>query len=158
MQLSLYASTFDEQMNLKNKITRVIETAMTDISTTGTPQMEPGIALMGLFDKLRTTDYKTYFSDQNNWLASPSPVIYRNGAVISTGFTIDRPNGKIVFGSAQPTTDDIRADYKVGYLDFIISSINDLPITDIANVTHKFNSFFTLDTFIYVRTKGQKLL
>ncbi len=158
LQLSLYADTFDNQLILKNKIMRVIESATTDLNLGSTAMLEPGIPLLGLFDKLTTTNYKTYSASQTLWATGYVPVVYKNGTVISPlGYTVDYTNGTITFPSAQATTDDIRADYMVGYVDFTIASIIDLPITDIANFTHKFNTFFTLDTFYYIRRKGQKL-
>ena len=158
VQVSLFCNSFDEQLNLKNKLTRVIESATADISTTSTPQLEPGIVLYGLFDKLTTANNLLFSSAQANWYTTFTPVVYKNGSVVSaTLYTVNYTNGTITFGTAQAAGSDIRADYKAGVIDFSITMVVDIPITDVANFTHKYNSFFTLDTYFYVRTKGQKL-
>jgi len=161
MQLSIFSDSLDTQTKLRNKITRVIETAFTD--------GEPGIPLIAYNADFTTTDYKTYTSGQTDWYTGSSPVVYKNGNVVSpTLYSVNTSGGIVTFGSANQPSDIIRADYGVQYLDnsgnakemyldFLITGISDVPITDIANVTHKFNTFFTLDTYMYVRRIGQKL-
>ena len=165
LQLSLYSQTLDDQLNIRNKTIRILENIYTD--------GQPGIPLMGLFDKLTTTDYLTYSSFQSDFYTTMPPadlpVVYRNGVIESPlNYTVDYVNGAITFLSACSPTDDIRADYYIGYqktlggvgkafIDFSIASIVDTPITYVANLTHKFNTFITLDTFLYERRKGMKL-
>lgn len=153
--VTLYCNSFDEQLMLKSKLTNALETAKADI---GGGVLEPGIKLYGLDDKLTTSDLVHYFSGQSNWIVPPQPVVYKNGATVPTcAYSINSTCGEITFGSSQLSTDDIRADYQAGYIDFQIINIVDMPITDIENITHKYNSLFYLETFFYIRTKGQKL-
>jgi hypothetical protein len=56
-------------------------------------------------------DVGTYAADNQFWKASPAPVIYKNGAVQSSGFTIDLTEGTVEFAVAPDGTDIITADY-----------------------------------------------
>jgi hypothetical protein len=53
----------------------------------------------------------------DNWSAIEDPVIYKNDIIVSTGFTIDKTNGKLIFSTPlkyTDPTDRIEADYKHG--------------------------------------------
>ncbi|MCM8774471.1 MAG: hypothetical protein NC820_07050 [Candidatus Omnitrophica bacterium] len=149
LQINLFTKSFDEQMILKNKVLRVLENAETNGET--------GIPLMGYFDKLETIDYIVYTSFQDGWSYDFIPKVYRNGVLVNeTEYTVNYDEGYIRFNEIQGPTADIRADYKVGVVDFNISSINDVPITDVDNITHKFSTFFTIEMFLYIKRKGRK--
>jgi hypothetical protein len=48
---------------------------------------------------------------KRNWLNSPAPVIKKNGATISTGFTIDYGGGAVVFNPPLISTDTVTASF-----------------------------------------------
>ena len=48
---------------------------------------------------------------KRNWLASPAPVIKKNGATISSGFEIDYGGGAIIFNPRLVGTDTVTADF-----------------------------------------------
>lgn len=66
---------------------------------------------------------EVYISEQNryrifqapegkrNWASSPAPVIKKNGAVISSGFTIDYGGGAVIFSTPLSGTDTVTADF-----------------------------------------------
>ncbi len=49
---------------------------------------------------------------KRNWLASPAPVIKKNGGTISTGFTIDYGGGAVIFNPSLTGTDTVTASFK----------------------------------------------
>ena len=57
-----------------------------------------------------TSDYTIYYSTKTNWATSPTPVVRKNGLVVS-GYTIDYRNGTVTFTVANLEEDDIRIDY-----------------------------------------------
>ena len=157
LQITIYHNDYDSLKFLTYKVQRAIES----ITTTGDlGSTVPGISLMGIWDLLYNTsgDLKTYESLQPAWYASPAPIYYKGAAVITTGFTRDLVNGKIVFGAAQGLTDKFYATYKCGTVDFVIKDIiYPIQTTDLANKLHKFNSAFTLDTWYYIKAIGAKI-
>lgn len=59
---------------------------------------------------LKTTDRKRWVSSQENWLTSPTPIIYRNGVVIPNDqYKIDYASGDVIFTTTQK--ERIYADY-----------------------------------------------
>lgn len=59
---------------------------------------------------LDPTDAWTYRA-QNQWWSVDPAVIYVNGSVVTTGFTIDRNEGSVTFDAAHDDDDIITADY-----------------------------------------------
>jgi len=56
--------------------------------------------------------YRIYEGTIRNWLASPPPVIYRNGQVVpSSEYTVYPAYGVVVFGQQQAPSDVITADF-----------------------------------------------
>ncbi len=48
---------------------------------------------------------------QRNWVASPAPVIKKNGIVVSSGFGIDYAGGAVIFSPNLTVTDVVTADF-----------------------------------------------
>lgn len=57
-----------------------------------------------------STDLKVYSATSQFW-TSATVEVKKNGVVVTTGFTIDRTEGRITFGSAQGASDVITASY-----------------------------------------------
>ena len=56
--------------------------------------------------------YRVYqASGKRNWLASPAPVVRRNGTAISTGFSIDYGGGAVIFHPPLGASDVVTADF-----------------------------------------------
>lgn len=72
---------------------------------------EAGIALTEVFISAGDR-YRIYQAPagKRNWLASPAPVIKKNGGVISSGFTIDYGGGAIIVSPAAIVSDVFTAD------------------------------------------------
>ena len=58
-------------------------------------------------------DYVSYRGMYKNWLDDPVPVLYRNGVEIvsGSGYSVVSASGAVVFDAANPSTDEITADY-----------------------------------------------
>jgi len=85
---------------------------------------ETGIALSEVY--ISSLDrYRIYqaASGKRNWVASPAPVIYKNGIVIASGFTIDYGGGAIIANPSALSTDVFTAD---------VTYINGACMSDIA--------------------------
>ena len=52
-------------------------------------------------ERLYPTDARTYRALNQHWLASPAPVVEVNGVVQSSGFTVDRTEGTVIFDAPQ---------------------------------------------------------
>lgn len=48
---------------------------------------------------------------KRNWLASPAPVIKKNGVVIGSGFTIDYGGGAVIFNPSLTGSDTVTASF-----------------------------------------------
>jgi hypothetical protein len=153
-QIGLYCNTLDEQIILKEKLQRTLEKATVQL-TTFTNAMDGAIPLLGLFEKLRTANNKDYYTDQP--MDSVQSVYKNNTLVYSGSYSINLSGGQINFLNSNLASDIIRADYTAGFLQFSINKINDAPLTGVDNVTHKFNSFFTLLSNVYIKDKANKL-
>jgi hypothetical protein len=160
LQVTIYHSSYTAMRWLTDKFILAIEKAMT--TGDGGTQV-PGIDLCGVWDLLYnpSADLKTYVSLQTGWVATPTPVIYKNGDltanIISTGFSTDLTNGQIVFGSAQSLTDKFYATYKAGTVDFVIADIAHPTITDIAQKVLRYNAAISLNTWFFVKSTTRKL-
>lgn len=70
-----------------------------------------GSALQTVGAMLYTADNLVFRAPDQWWLGSPAPVIYKNGVLLGSGFTIQSDEGTITFGSAQSANDVFTADY-----------------------------------------------
>lgn len=70
-----------------------------------------GYSLAVTGDMLYETDGMTFRATNQFWKASPAPVIHKNGSIITTGFTIDRTEGVVVFDDLLTADDIVTADY-----------------------------------------------
>lgn len=64
-------------------------------------------------ETLTTNDnyYKIYKSRYNNWSVTGNVVVKKNNEVVSSGITLDYVNGKVIFASANTSTDVIKLTY-----------------------------------------------
>ena len=62
-------------------------------------------------ERLSTEDNIGFYGHKNNWTASPAPVVKKNDAIISSGFTIDSRAGIINFAVALTDDDEITCSY-----------------------------------------------
>jgi len=62
-------------------------------------------------DRLYPVDGNTYQGTRGFWASSPDPAVYVDGALQTTGFTIDLEEGEVTFTSSQSATAKITADY-----------------------------------------------
>lgn len=62
-------------------------------------------------DYLEPTDAREYRSEHQFWTADPAPIIYVNAVEQTTGFTINREEGTVVFDDPLTTADIVTADY-----------------------------------------------
>jgi hypothetical protein len=62
-------------------------------------------------DRLYAVDGNTYQATRGFWADGPAPVVYVDGVVQTTGFTLDREEGEVTFDSPQAATARITADY-----------------------------------------------
>ena len=60
---------------------------------------------------LYATDAYQFRSQNQFWATTPAPVVYKNGASQSSGFTIDYTEGTVTFASPVAATDTITVDY-----------------------------------------------
>lgn len=59
-----------------------------------------------------TDRYRIYqIAGKRNWVADPAPVIKKNGAIITTGFTIDFGGGAVIFNPSLTSTDAVTASF-----------------------------------------------
>jgi hypothetical protein len=56
-------------------------------------------------------DHKTYSAANQFWAVTPTPVVKKNGAPVTSGITLDFTEGTVTFGSANLTSDIITLDY-----------------------------------------------
>lgn len=57
-------------------------------------------------------DYDLYSSRFTNWNNDYAPSVYKNGDLITSGFTINYTNGTISFATPNQSTDDIQVSYR----------------------------------------------
>lgn len=125
----------------------------------------PGIDFFAAADLLRDSgDQLTYLSDQPGWLTSMPVQIYKNvdsngePIAITSGFTIDYQNGRVVFDTPNLTTDKIRATYKMGVIDFNIAGVAHVGKTDVANNPERYLVAFDLETHFYIKSTTARYL
>lgn len=70
---------------------------------------------------------------KRNWLLSPAPIIYKNGAAITTDFEIDYGGGAIVFTAQVLETDIVTADVTYTKENNLAETVN-AHLSDIANM------------------------
>lgn len=70
-----------------------------------------GWSLASMGETLYESDGQTYRAQNQWWHTTPAPVIYKNGAVQSSGFTIDYDEGTVTFNTPLTATDSVKADY-----------------------------------------------
>jgi parallel beta-helix repeat protein len=75
-------------------------------------QAETGIGLSEVYISEQDR-YRIFQAPEGkrNWASSPAPVIKKNGAVISSGFTIDYGGGAVIFSAPLSGTDTVTADF-----------------------------------------------
>jgi hypothetical protein len=75
-------------------------------------QAETGIGLSEVYISEQDR-YRIFQAPEGkrNWASSPAPVIKKNGAVISSGFTIDYGGGAVIFSTPLSGTDTVTADF-----------------------------------------------
>lgn len=162
LTVTFYCLDQEQRTQFYEQFRRLIQSAFT---TDFGGLTHPGIDYVADADWLRDEgDHQHYDSDQPNWFASPSPIVYKNPdrtsdpTQISSGFTIDSANGKVVFSVPNLATDVVRATYKIGIIDFVIASVDFPSLEDIANNEHRFNAVIGLDTHFYVKANASKYL
>ena len=75
-------------------------------------QAETGIGLSEVYISEQDR-YRIFQAPEGkrNWASDPAPVIKKNGAVISSGFTIDYGGGAVIFSTPLSGTDTVTADF-----------------------------------------------
>lgn len=162
IQVSLFGRNWPEVRDLAWRFRRAIEAVKAYDSR---DLLVPGIDFIAAADLLRDSgDQKNYLSDQPGWLTGVTPTVYKNQdsagepTPITSGFTIDYTNGKVVFGSANLTTDKIRATYKMGVIDFNITSVTHVGQVDVANNPSRYLVAFGLETHFYIKANSSRYL
>lgn len=156
LQVTFYLKDLDQRKAVRHRFLRLIESAK---ATDDLGNLKPGINYMPENDILRDSgDHKTYYSDQPAWFASPVPIVYKNDAIITTGFSIDYVLGNVVFTSANLSTDVIKATYKCGIIDFNVRDIQETQLVDQANNLHRFNVVVDLEAHYYIKTNVNKYI
>ena len=159
ISIGLYCNSLEEQIYLKEKLQRTIETATAQLADMTAPTS--AIPLYGLSTPLVSTDlinYLSYQPFQTNFV----PVIYLNTPIPASIinpllYTVDYTNGIITFLIPRALTDKILADYLAGFIEVSITDIFDTKITGIENTIHKYNTMITLSTNVYIKQKINKL-
>lgn len=161
LTVAFYLRSAQEVRDVRARFQRLIESAM---ATDFGGLTHPGIDYVPTADLLRNSgDNLTYFSDQPNWFASPTPIIYKEDAngnpiVVASGYTVNSSAGSVTFGIAQSPTDKIRATYKVGLVDFNIEAINEPQLVDQENNASKYNVVFDLAAWFLIKTNANRYL
>jgi len=62
-------------------------------------------------DRLYPVDGNTFQGTRGFWASSPAPAVYVDGALQTTGYTIDREEGEVTFTAAQTATAKVTANY-----------------------------------------------
>jgi len=154
LQVTFYVKDMDQRKAVRHRFLRLIESAK---AADAMGNLKPGINYMPENDLLRDSgDHKNYLSDQPGWFSSPVPTVYKNDAVITTGFTIDYTLGKVVFSTANAPADVIKATYKCGIIDFNVRDVAEPQLTDQSNNLHRFNVVFDLAAHFYIKTTANK--
>ncbi len=129
----------------------------------------PGINFICIQDLLMNEgDNINYLSGQPNWFASPTPKVYKQlftsegepddaqPVEVTTGFTVDLIDGKIVFDAARNPLERIFATYKAGVIDFNITGIDEPSFSDLEEQLNKYNVVFTLDTHFHIKNNANR--
>lgn len=165
LQVAFYAVSYSQMRDVEIRFRRLIESAMT--TDTGI-LTHPGIDFKAFADLLRNSgDNLNYFSDQPDWFASPTPIVYKNEdsngepVVVASGYTVNSSLGKVTFSSANAAGDRIRATYKIGVIDFNISGVAHFEAaasSDMANNPQRYVVAFDLEAFYYIKTNANRHL
>lgn len=160
-----YAVNDEQRRQYETRFRRLIESAKANDDG---DLLHPGIDFTAFADLLRDSgDHQTYFSDQPNWSVTPTPVVYKNEdsngepVVVSSGFTVDTALGKVVFSSANLSTDLIRATYKFGVIDFNIIAVDKFETSqtvDVANNPQRYAVVFALECHYYIKSTVNRYL
>jgi len=179
-QVAFYCKTDEQARQFKVRFQRMIESAKSNDSTTGT-HLVPGIDFMAFADLLEDNgDHARYISRQPGWSSTPEPIVYVNedstGEPISSfrygeggyggqpyggGYSIDYSNGFVTFDTPLSSTDRARATYKLGVIDFNIMGVHLFETgqeTDITNIPQRYVAAFTLETYFYIKTNANRYL
>jgi hypothetical protein len=70
-----------------------------------------GYNLTATDEVLDPTDAATFRSVNNWWATTPAPVIYKNGVVQTSGYTVDYNEGTVTFDANLAATDLVTVDY-----------------------------------------------
>ena len=157
IQVGVFATTFEEREAIMNKMRGQFE-SNTELDTYGDSSNKvKGIDLLGVrVLMVDSGDHKAYTSGQIEWFSGVAPTVYKNDAVITTGFAINYLLGTVTFTDANLSTDVIRATFKAGLVDFdIIGEENDPVGVEKRPV---FAAFMSLRTFNYMKRTGQILM
>ncbi len=93
-----------------------------------------------------------------------TPEVYRNEdsngepVLVTSGYTVDLANGKVTFAAAQAQTDEIRASYKMGVIDFNILGSDRGHDVDVAENPAKYLGILDLETHFYIKTTANRWL
>lgn len=125
----------------------------------------PGIDFLAAADLLRNYgDNLTYLSDQP-WTNDVAPTIYKNRdsngepIVIASGFSVDAASGVVTFTAANSTSDEIRATYKIGVIDFNIRAVDQVGhAVDVAENPARYLGIFDLETHYYIKSTSNRWL
>lgn len=162
MSVGFYCQSYVLARDLTNRFRNAIESVkMFDVGD----RLHPGIDFLACADVMRNNgDNQTYLSDQPNWFQYPAPTIFKNRdsngepIPITSGFTIDSVDGRVLFSSANLVTDEIRATYKIGLVDFNIAGVSRPQEVDVENNPSRFMATFDLATHFYIKTNANRFL
>jgi hypothetical protein len=62
-------------------------------------------------DRLYPVDGNTFQGTRGSWASSPAPAVYVDGALQSSGYTVDLEEGEVTFTAAQAATAKVTANY-----------------------------------------------
>jgi len=78
-------------------------------------------------ERLYPTDARTYRALNQFWHADPAPIVEVDGVVVTTGFTVDRTEGTVIFDAPLATGQVVTAAYSYSLPDEIRNAVG--PIT-----------------------------
>jgi hypothetical protein len=161
-QVAFKMIDYPTMRDIEARFRRLIESA-TALDVGGISH--PGIDFLVSADQMRNSgDNLTYHSDQPGWFATPTPVIYKNRdsngepIVVPSGYTVNSAAGTVTFGSANAPTDEVRATYKAGVIDFNIVGVARDAASDVDNNPQRYAVYFNLETFFYIKTNANRYL
>lgn len=156
VQVQFYLESLEKQRDARARFIRKISSSQA-LDSDG--NLKPGIDYLIKQDILvNSGDNLTYVSNQPNWFAAPTPIIYVNDVAQVGGYTVNLGNGSVTFGTALNPADVVKATYKVGVVDFTVVEARDFDYTDLQNTIHRYNLIFDLQAFFLIKTNANKWL